>query len=178
MNKVYIVVPLICLGIFFGFYLNFDKGYKAQQAKVKADAEIARKEKAKHEIAARERAIQEAVAAAERRKKEKEERDRVEENKKNARLEAEDRRQKMYDDRKRFGEQANRLKKEVEEVKGQIAKLEEQKQNYIKEREFLKQYTAQAQSNVKYYQDLLAKLEAAEKAKADAERAAAASKKS
>lgn len=177
MNKVYILVPLLGVAVFFGFYLNFNKKYQAAQERVRIEAEAKKKEKAAKDIAAREQAIKEAVAAAERRKAEKAERDRIEEAKKTAKLEAEDKRIRAADDRKRLKEQAARLKKEVEEVKGQITKLEETKQNYLKEQAFLKDYTKQAKSNVKYYQDLLEKLDAAEKAKLEAEKAAAASKK-
>ena len=32
MNKVYIIIPLIALAIFGGFYVNFSKGYDAKVA--------------------------------------------------------------------------------------------------------------------------------------------------
>jgi len=36
MNKVYIIVPLIALAVFGGFYMNFSKGYAAKIEAVQA----------------------------------------------------------------------------------------------------------------------------------------------
>ena len=73
---------------------------------------------------------------------------------------------------------AVRLRKEVASVEDEIKKIETEKKAHSDESAFLKNYVRQAQSNVKYYYDLLDKIDAAEKARAEAERAAAAAKKS
>lgn len=176
MNKVYILLPVIGVIMFSVFYVNFNKGHEAKIAEAKAKIEEERRQKAIKEVAAREQAIKAAIEAAEKRKIEREQRERADEAKKKARLDAEDRRQKAFDDRKRTKDQVERLKKDVEIVKAEVAKLEDEKKKHRDEQAFLRTYVKQAETNVKYYYDLLEKLNAAEKARAEA--AAAAAKKS
>jgi len=177
MNKAYFIIPFIALGIFTGFYLNFDKGFKAREAAQKAKQEEVKKEKARQEIVNREAAIKAAVDAQERRKKEKEAKDKIEEDKRVARQTAEDKRERAHSDRMKLADQSRRLKKDLEDVQAEVKKIEEQKKNLVDEQAFLKTYVKQAESNVKYYYDLLDKIAVAEKARADAAAAAAAAAK-
>jgi colicin import membrane protein len=177
MNKVYIIVPLICTLIFGGFYYSFDKNYAAKQAEIAAKADAELKAKVAKDIADRAKAIEAAVEASKKREAERKERDRIAELKATARQEAEDRRQKTYDERNRARDQVVRLKKDLEEVKGTFGKLEEEKKKHLDEQAFLKTYVKQAEANVKYYYDLLEKIDASEKAKAAAAAAAAAAAK-
>jgi hypothetical protein len=178
MNKVYIIFPLICTLIFGGFYYKFEKGYEATQLEIKRKADDELKAKVARDLAAREEAIKAAVEASKKRETERKERERIAELKATARQEAEDRRQKTYDERNRARDQVVRLKKDLDEVKSTFGKLDEEKKKYIDEQAFLKTYVKQAEANVKYYYDLLEKIDAAEKAKAaQAAAAAAAAKK-
>jgi nitrogen regulatory protein PII-like uncharacterized protein len=177
MNKAYIIFPLICTLIFGAFYYNFNKGYAEKQAKIAADAEAALKAKAAKDVADRALAIEAAVEAAKKREIERKERERITEAKATARQEAEDRRQKTYDERNRARDQVVRLKKDLEEVKSTLGRFEIEKKQYNDEQAFLKTYVKQAEANVKYYYDLLEKIDAAEKAKAAAAAAAAAAAK-
>jgi colicin import membrane protein len=178
MNKAYFIIPLIALGIFTGFYMNFAKGWEAKEAEQKARIEQAKKEKARQEIANREAAIKAAIDAQEKRKKEKEAKEKIEEEKRVARQTAEDKRERAHSERLKLTDQSRRLKKDLEEVQAEIKKIEEQKKVLVDEQAFLKTYVRQAEANVKYYYDLLDKITAAEKARADAAAAAAAAKKS
>lgn len=177
MNKAYIIFPLICTLIFGVIYYNFDKNYDKKQADIEAKAAQDLKDKAAKEVADRAVAIKAAVEAAQKRDLERKERDRIAEAKATARQEAEDRRQKTYDERNRGRDQVARLKKDLEEVKGTFTKIEEEKKKHLDEQAFLKTYVKQAEANVKYYYDLLEKIDAAEKAKAAAAAAAAAAAK-
>jgi chromosome segregation ATPase len=177
MNKAYFIIPFIALGIFTGFYLNFDKGFKAREAEQKAKQEQVKKDKAKQEIINRDAAIKAAVDAQERRKKEKEAKDKIDEDKRVARQAAEDKRERAHSDRMKLADQSRRLKKDLEEVQAEIKKIEEQNKTLVDEQSFLKTYVKQAESNVKYYYDLLDKIAVAEKARADAAAAAAAAAK-
>jgi colicin import membrane protein len=177
MNKIYILIPMIGLLIFGGFYLNFDKGYEAKLEAIRAKAVQELKDKQARDQVAREQAYKAAIDAAAKRKAEREEKERVEEAKKKARLEAEDRRQHTFEERKRFREQAERLRKDVETVKADIAKLEEDKKHSNDELTFLKEYVRKAEANQKAYYDLYAKIEAADAAKAEAEKLAKAANK-
>ena len=66
----------------------------------------------------------------------------------------------------------------LEGIVSEINKIEDEKKKHQDELSFLKTYVKQAEANVKYYYDLLDKIDAAEKAKAAAAAAAAAAKKS
>ncbi len=178
MNKIYLFLPILGLAIFAGFFMQFNKDHEARLAKVAADAEQVRKDKALAEVAAREQAIKSAIEAQERRKQERDERDRVEEAKKKARQAAEDQRERAHADRKRLKDQSERLKKEVEGVKLEVEKLTAERKAHNDEKAFLATYVKQAEANVKYYYNLLDKLAAAEAARAAAAAAEAAAKKS
>ena len=177
MNKLYILVPVLGLIAFYGVYWNFEKEYKQKQVAIAQQKEQDRIEKNKRDIAAREKAIKDAIEATEKRKQERLEKERIDEAKKKARLEAEDRRQRAYDDRKRTRDQLDRLKKDVDTTKAEISKLDEEKKKHLDEQAFLKGYVKQAEANVKYYYDLLDKLKAAEDERARLEAAAAAAAK-
>ena len=178
MNKVYLIVPLCSILVFGGFYINFARGYKAKLAEAAAKVEIARKEKLLKEAAARDQAIQNAIAAQEARKLERLAKEKIEEDKKLARQAAEDKREKAYNDKNKLTTQVRNLKKDLDELQGEIKKIELQNKSLVDEQTFLKGYVKQAESNVKYYYDLLDKIALAEKARAEAAAAAAAAKKS
>jgi hypothetical protein len=177
MNKVYIIVPAILLGIFAFFYSGAVKEMKAKETAIKQEAEQKRKDKAAREIENREKAMKEAIETSARRKVEREAREAVEEAKKTARQEAEDARIRANEDRNKFRDQVARLKKDLEEVKAVTAKVADEKKRNLDEQTHLKDYVKQAEANVKYYYDLLDKIAAAEAAKAKAAAEAASSKK-
>jgi len=172
MNKVYILVPALLVAVFAGIYWNFDKGYEAKlEARRVAEQQVL-KEKQLRDQAAREQAYKAAIDAADKRKAERAEKDRIDEAKKKARQEADDRRQRNFEDRKRLREQAERLRKDVDVVKADIAKLEDEKKHYVDELSFLTDYVKKAEANQKQYYDLFSKIEAADAAKIEAERLA------
>lgn len=173
MNKIYIIVPLIGMLLFGSFYYKFDKGYEAQITARKQKVEAENKAKKELDLKNREEAYKIAVVAAATRKMEREERERVEEKKKEDRLQAEERRQQNFDSRKRLREQVERLKKEVADVQAEVAKLDKEKTAYGTELTFLADFVKKAEANQKYYYDLIDKIAAADKAKADADAAAA-----
>lgn len=179
MNKAYLIIPLIGLLIFGGFYLNFSKGHAAHLAEIQAKADNAKKEKARQQVLDREKAIEAAVQASKLRAEERAKKEKIEEDKKNDRQAAEDKRLRANSDKTKLTDQVRRLKKDLEEVQDEIKKVEVEKKTLVDEQVFLKTYVRQAEANVKYYYELLDKITAAEKARADAAAlAAAAAKKS
>lgn len=180
MNKIYILVPLIGMLLFGAYYTSFSKGYQAEKDRQKQVADAAIKAKKELDLKNREVAYKAAIDAAAARKIERDKKEQVETAKKEARLQAEELRQKTFDDRKLLREQVDRLKKEVAAVQAEIAKFEEEKKNRGNELVFLKEFVVKAESNQKYYYDLLDKIAAADaaKAKAEAEAALAAKKTS
>jgi hypothetical protein len=172
MNKIYILVPLIGILVFGGFYWNFAQKYDAQVAQRKQIADEALEAKKKHELELRQQAVIAANEAMEKRHQENEAKKAQEEQRKLARLEAEDNRQRAFDERKRLRETADNLKKDLDSVKADIAKLEEEKKKETDELAFLQDFIKKTDANQKFYYDLLDKIAEADKAKAAAEAAA------
>jgi DNA repair exonuclease SbcCD ATPase subunit len=177
MNKIYILVPLIGMLLFGGYYMNFSKGYEANMATIKAKADAEIKAKKEADLKSREKAYQLAIEAAAKRKLEREEKERIEAAKKEARLQADERREKAEADHRLLKEQVARLKKELTGVETEVAKYEEVKKSHASELVFLKEFVQKAEANQKYYYDLLDKIAAADKAKAEAEALALIAKK-
>jgi chromosome segregation ATPase len=177
MNKVYIIVPLIALAVFGGFYMNFSKGYAAKIEAVQAKEVEEKKLKAKLEVENREKAIQAAIEAQAKRKLEREAKEKLDEDKRTARQTAEDKRERAFSDRNKLADQKRRLEKDLLEVKEEVEKIEKQRKTYVDEQAFLKNYIKQAEANVKSYYDLLDKITLAEKARAEAAAIAAAAAK-
>lgn len=173
MNKIYILVPLIGMLLFGGYYLNFSKGYEAAKDAKKKEAEAIIKAKKDLDLKNREVAFKAAIEAAAQRKLEREKKEQIETAKKEARLQAEELRQKTFDDRKLLRETVERLKKEVAAIQAEVAKFEEEKKQHTNELTFLKEFVQKAEANQKYYYDLLDKIAAADAAKAKAEADAA-----
>ena len=177
MNKIYILIPLIGMLLFGGYYLNFDKGYAKVQLEKKQQAEAVIKAKKDIDQKNREIAYKQAIESAAKRKIEREEKERIETAKKEARLQADELRQKTFDDRKYAHEQVELLKKDVAAVQAEVAKYEEEKKQRAAELVFLKEFVQKAEANQKYYYDLLDKIAAADAARIKAEAEAALAKK-
>jgi hypothetical protein len=177
MNKFYIILPLVGLLIFGGFYYQFDKRFKADLEVKQAAAQAALKEKQRLDNEARQLAYQAAIEAQAQRRKEREERERIETEKKEHRLKLEDARQKAFDDRRRLREQAERLKQDVAGIQDQVNKVEAVKKTHKDELAFLQDYVKSAKANANSYYELLEKISNAEKAVAQAAADAAAAKK-
>lgn len=177
MNKLYIIIPIVGLLAFVAYYNQFNKGHEAKLEAAKLIVENERKAKVQQEIENREKAIQAAVEAQARRKLEREERDRLAEQKRVDRQTAEDQRARAFSDRNRLADQKRRLERELAEVQNEVKAVEAEKKTLLDEQVFLKDYIRLAEANVKYYYDLLDKIAQAEKARADAAAAAAAASK-
>ncbi len=177
MNKVYLLGPLAGLLVFGAIYWNFMKGYEVRLQQEEARVVAERKARIEKDLAARQKAIQDAVAAAEKRKIEREAKEKKLAEEKAAREALLDRRLRAYDDvYKRLRPQLDRLKNDAEGIKGEIAQLDLQRKQYVEEEAFLRTFVKKAQDNVKTYTDELEKIAAAEKAHAAAEAAAKAKK--
>jgi hypothetical protein len=179
MNKAYIIGPLIGLLVFGAFYWDFSRGY-AEKVKVEETRkQEERKARIIKEAEQHKKAIEEANAAALKRKAERAAKEEKEEKDRLARQDLVDRRNKAFDDvNKRLRPQVDRLKIEADDVKAEIAQLDLQKKQNTDEEAFLRTYVRNAEANVKTYYDLLDKLAAVEKARAEAEAAAAKAAKS
>ncbi|HUG09734.1 MAG TPA: hypothetical protein VMM36_01915 [Opitutaceae bacterium] len=177
MNKFYIIVPLLACLVFGGFYYQFDKRFDADLAVKEAAAQAELKEKQRLDNEARQLAYQAAIEAQTQRRKEREERDRIDAEKSENRLKLEEARQKAFDDRRRLRERAERLKLDVAAIQDEVNKVEIAKKAHTDEIAFLRDYVKSAKTNANSYYELLEKITSAEKAVAQAAADAAAAKK-
>jgi hypothetical protein len=177
MKKLYILAPLVALALFIVYYLNFAKEYEATEEAQRVAEVEARKKAQLKEIEDRKKAVQDALVMQEQRKAERAEKEAKDLAEKEARQAAVDARDRAYRDQDKLGKQVERLKKEIETVKSEIAEVEKEKQRSVEEEAHLRQYVSAAEANVRSLQQVLEKIEAADKARAAAEAAAAAAAK-
>jgi hypothetical protein len=175
-TKIYFIVPLVTLLIFFGYYWKFSSEYESKQAAIVAAEKQRKLDKIKADNDLRLKAIEEANAAQAQRKLERKQRDEKErqqrEDKENARLAME----KADQDAQKLERQAERLKKEVKEAGEEIAKLQAEKQRSIDEDAHIKTLVTKAEENVAKLDDVVKKIEVADAAAARAAALAAAKK--
>ncbi len=176
MKKAYLIVPILGVLIFSFFYFSATKDLEAKEVARKQAVEQARQKKLSDEAAARQKAYQDAIVLADKRKKERAEREAKDAADKEAREALNSEREKMYREGERLARQIERQTKDVQAEKEEIAKIEDAKRGYISDQEFLKKYVREAETNQKALEDVLNKIAAADKAAADA--AAKATKKS
>jgi preprotein translocase subunit SecF len=176
-SKIYWVVPIIAIAVFFAYYWNFSKEYDAKQAKVVAAERQRRLDKLQAEAVMREAAIKDAIEAQKQRKQERidrEARDRkMKDDKENAILA----RDKADQESQRIERQVDKLTKDVKEAKDELTKLEAEKKESIEQEAFLQTFVVKANENVARLDDVVKKIEVADAAAAKAAALAAAEKK-
>ena len=175
MNRAYIIFPVAGLLVFGAFFWNFNRGFEAKaESRRKAEIE-ARNELARQEVKKREEAYKVALEAQAKRAAERAAKQKREEEEKAAFQAMIDDRDRAHDEvNKRLRPQLERVKKDLEVVKEEVAKLEQDKEQYGKEQGFLNDFIRKVQANVKTYAGALDKLATLEKKRAEAEKAAAA----
>lgn len=175
---IYFLFPLVGLIAFGALYWNFSQGYEAELAERERIIRVEKEEKLKAEAKNREKAIKDAIAAQERRKQEKAEKEAKDKADQEARQLALEARDKANRDQLKLAQQIERLEKDIKVEKEAIAKLEEERKRAADEEQFLKTYVKQAEANTKSLTEVLDKIIAADAARAAAEALAAKSKNS
>lgn len=174
MKKYYVIFPAIGLVIFAVFFWRFNADFAAnEKAKVEAKR-VEREAKVRADFEAKRKAVEEAIALQEKRKIEKAEREKREADEKQAQLDLKDASDKARDERDRVLRQVDRLKGELAAEEAAIKKLVTEKANLVSEDEFLLKYVKAAEANQKSLEQVMTKIQAANKA---AELAAAQSAK-
>jgi len=178
MKKVYVIWPVLGLAVFSAFYWNFARGAAERAHQQEVQEAEDRKARILKELESRKKAVEDAIAAQAKRAAERAAAEKKKDAEDAARQALLDKRQQTFDDvNRRLRPQLDRLKTDAEDIKSDIAQLNLQKTQYVDEEAFLRTFVVKAQENVKTYQDMLAKIAAADKARADAEAAAAKAKK-
>ncbi len=173
-SKIYLIIPIVVLGIFYGYYWNFSSQYEAKQALVLQAEKEKKIEKLKLEAENREHAIHDAIEAQKQRKAERlarEEKERTQKDaKENARLEAE----KADQEAQKLLRTVEKLTKDVETAKDEIKKLDTEEKRSKEEIGFIKEYTNAAIANQAKLSEVVTKIAAADAATAKAAALAAA----
>ncbi|MBW8782654.1 MAG: hypothetical protein JF599_12330 [Verrucomicrobia bacterium] len=172
MNKAYWIGPMVALMVFGGIFFNFKSGYEAKQKAHEEQVQAEKQAKLKGEVEARRKAVEDALRVQAERKKEREAKEADERARKEARQVALDARDKVFHEQDRLAKQVENLKRDIATEQDAIAKISRDRQDSIAEQTFLKAYVEKAQENVKSLQDVLLKITQAEAARAAAEAAA------
>jgi hypothetical protein len=174
---IYFAPPIVALALFVVYYMHFLTGYNLKQEQVVAAARKEKEETVRLQNEQRKKAVDEAVAASERHKKEKAEKDAIAAKRAEDMQNASQAREKALSDLIKYRERVAVLKKDVATIKEEIAKIEQEEGLYKGQATFLEDYVAKAQANSADLDKVLEKIKAADEAKAAAARAAAAAAK-
>ena len=162
MNKLYFIIPAVGLVAFSAYWYSFNTSYEQErEAKILAEQKRIelKQEEDKH---TRELAIKIAVEANDKRKAEREAKaakDKVEKEAREASIEA---RNKARSEQFKLQAEEERKKKEADDLKAEIAKVEADIKVLVAEREFLKTYVTKAEENTKALNDVATKIEKAD----------------
>lgn len=172
-SYVYFIAPLVGLGLFAGVYWKYASTYDARlEAAATAQRKI-KEGKIHDENMLKKKAVEDAIAAQDRRKQEKALKEAKDQEDRDRRDHSVQARNKAKEDSRKFSDQVKRLDRDVEENKKEMAKIEEDKKHSVDEQAFLREYVKKAEANQKSLGIVLEKIAAADKAAEEAARAAA-----
>lgn len=173
MKKVYVIAPALALLLFFGYWWNYNKQYKAAQlAKIEADHQ-ALIEKREQEARDRELAIKQALEKQAEQRKEREAKEAQRQKEREERQAAKESREKADRERQKLKRQLELLNEDIEKETAAVTKLDEKKKFLVGEEAFLREYVAKAESNQGALTSVIQKITAAEAARAKAQAEAA-----
>ena len=173
-SYVYFVAPIALLIIFFfGFYWNAHKNYEAREAAVVKAERDKKQQKLEKEAKDREAAVKAALELQDKRRAEKKAKDEKEAREKEDREKARLARDKAGRDADKLEQQVKRLQKEIEAEKKEFAEVQNDRKRTVDELAFLKEYVSKAEANAKGMTSVLERIDAADKAAAEAAKAAA-----
>jgi DNA anti-recombination protein RmuC len=158
MKPFYLVVPLVALLLLGVLNYNHQKTYKqdieAKAARVKLEKET----RAHEEAAAREAAMQEALQAQEKRRREREAKEKLDQAAQQERQLALEAREQARREIEKLTRLIERGQKQLQEETEALERLQARKKSYQDRRGFLDQYLAQSRANLKKLQSVLVKV--------------------
>jgi E3 ubiquitin-protein ligase DOA10 len=176
-SRIYLIVPLVAIVIFYLYYRNFASHYDEHVAEVAAQEKATRNAKLEAEAKMRQAAVNQAIEEQKVRKQQRLDREakdrKQKDDRENARLLAE----KADQEQQKLSRQVEKLEKDVSTAKEEIGKIEADNKRNVEEVAFLKTYVTMARDNQKKLSEVLAKIDAADIAMAKAAAAAAAAAK-
>ena len=172
-TQLYIILPLVAIGIFVVYYHQFSASYAAKMEAHDTAVRQAKEADIRQQNENMQKAVQEALAAQELRKKAKAEKEAAEAKRRDERESARQALSKAQQDAATSRDQVERLRKEVATLKEEIKKIEDDKAVLVKEETFLKDFVKTVESHQSELTAVLTKIDAANAAWAAAARAAA-----
>jgi hypothetical protein len=164
---IYMLVPLCGVILFSLFYIPFANHYAELQVQKHKQEVADRNEKLEKEAEDRAEASRLANEAAAKRKAERDAKAAREKAEEDALSAADAVRVKAHNDKQKYEQEVTGLMKEIKLEKEALSQLQTDKEDALKEQEFLKTYVQQAEANRQGILSLLDKLAAADKAHAD-----------
>jgi hypothetical protein len=168
---IYMLVPLCGVIVFSMFYVPFANRYAELEVQKHKEEVAERNAKLEKEAEDRAEASRQANEAAAKRKAEREAKAAREKAEEDTLAAADAARVKAHNDKQKYEEEVTELTKEIKLEQEAITELQTNKDDALKEQDFLKSYVQQAEANRQDILGLIDKLTAAEKARADADAA-------
>lgn len=172
-SYLYFIVPVLLTALFSVYYFHYASLAEQRLERMHQEQVAKRNAELAKEAKQREKAIADAVALTNKRKAEKKAREEEEAREAAARELAQQKRDKSMQDARKYAEQAKQLQKQVQTNKEQIAKIEADAKDQVAEQDFLRQYIKKADANTQSLEVVIQKIDAADKARAEAARLAA-----
>lgn len=147
MNKVYLVIPLLAVAVFAGYYWHYHRRYSARIDEAQRQAEAAREARRLEEAAAREKAQAIAVAARDQRQAELAAKAAEEAALREARTEAEQRRAHAANEERKLRQRLDQLRADVSALQTAVARTLDRERELKQEQTFLTQYMELAEEN-------------------------------
>ena len=171
-SYLYFIAPILGVIIFAAVYWQYASTHEAKLEAAAKQRRIEREQKIAKENELKKEAVTAALKAQEERKKAKAEKEARDAKEKEDREKAIQARSKAREDSRKFADQVVRLKKEIDDNKKEIADIEADKKRSTDEMAFLREYVKKAEANTQSLRAVLDRIEAADKAAADAAKAA------
>jgi hypothetical protein len=173
-SKIYFIVPIVALGVFFAYYVKFSSEYEAQQAAVVAAEKAAKAEKIRIENIGKEKAVEDAIAEQKVRTAAKLAREAKEQKMRDDREYAKLASEKADSEQQKLARQVDKLTSDVKTTKAEIEKVQAETKKSVDEEAFLKTFVTSAQENQAHLSTVLQKIADADAAAARAAALAAA----
>lgn len=178
MNKAYFIAPLVALVLFIGAYSWSRSGLAEREHAARAAVKARQTAKAEAEQEAQRTALEEQMRFQAARKKERLEREARESAEREVRQAALDTRDQAFRDQERLGREIERLKREVASEQEAVNRLQIDKDAALAEQAWLRQILPQSRANAAELQRVLEKIAAAEASRIKQAAAEAAKSKS
>jgi hypothetical protein len=173
----YFLIPLVAMIAFSAYYWNFTASYDEREAAKAAEVQRVQQSQRDEEAVQRQKAVDDAFAAQQRRKLEREAKAAHEQKEEDDRTSANEAALKAHREVTRLREKTETLEREVQQTQDDLTKFNLEKEVLVTQQSGLADAVKLAEANTKKLSDVLDKISAADAAAEAAAKAAAAAAK-